>query len=132
MSMSPYDGEDDDNEQDEINERLRADADTLTARWESSDMETKLRKLGCYTEQTTPVPVPHPSGPVMSLGVVLKVNRAAWTQRVLDPEADAMNRQFETMAVHAQDDEFLDQRAQILKNIAEGRDPMDNGDDDED
>lgn len=131
MSMTPFDNDDDDGLHGE-RERLEGELSDLRTRWESNDMDTKLRKLGVYVDQVIPVPAPNPQGqPQMLLAVVAKVNRVAFADRVLDPEAEAMNKQFETLAINAKDDEFLDQRAQILRNIAEGRDPLDNGDDDD-
>lgn len=131
MSMTPFDDDNDDELRRE-HERLDGDLADLRARWESSDMDTKLRKLGVYVDQTVPMPVPDQYGrPQMIIAVTAKVNRVAFTDRVIDPEAEAMNQRFETLAINAKDDEFLDLRAQIFKNIAEGRDPLDNGDADE-
>lgn len=129
----PFMDDDDDNQDpDEAAQRqqMDADRDALLARWEEADIEGKLRKLGVYVEgHPVQMPVPTMGGVKIVQALQAKTNRSAWTKRVLDPDADAMNKQFEVMATHATDDKFLDEREQILKNIAEGRDPLDNGDD---
>ena len=126
--MIPFDDEGFDEEE---NARLEAERDALIARWDESGLEDKLRKIGVYVERGVHVPVPSPIGTQITYAVQARVNRSAWTERVLDPEGNAVDKQFKAIAVHAKDDEFLDERERILRNIKEGRDPLDDGDGDE-
>ncbi len=124
--------DDDENEMDEQMQAMEADLDALRTQYEQSNLEDVLRKIGVYVKDVAIMPLPLPTGVKPMLALRTTVNRAAFTDRVIDPEKDAMNRQFEAMTSNAEDDMFIDRREQIRRNIAEGRDPFDDGDDTDD
>lgn len=129
-------GENDDNEMSDAEaeqiEAMRASLDAVRFRYEESGLEEILRKLGVYVQDVAIMPVPdmHTGGVKPMLALRTKVNRSAFTDRVIDPEKAAMDRQFDAMTIAAEGDIFLDKREQIQRNIAEGRDWFDDGDGD--
>jgi hypothetical protein len=88
------------------------------------ELEERARRVGLYLEG---------SAVVQSQGRPLLVTRmllgdVAFTKRVQNPDADDVDRELEEMTARIQDDEFLDARQRIARNVAEGRDPLDDGD----
>lgn len=111
--------------------KLNSAIEAVRLRFETGELEEKLRKIGVYVEDHMVMPIPDPrKGVSVTLALRAKVNRVAFTDRVLDPDKHAVDRQFDTMAISIEEDAFLDTRQQIMKNIAEGRDPLDDGDED--
>lgn len=106
-------------------EQFEAQALALKARYDDSDFETTLRKLGVYVEGMQIVPMPTPFGikPALALGAT--IGDVAWTPRVLDPETDSMNDQFRVIEKETKADEFLDARKRITEAIERGENPLD-------
>lgn len=87
-----------------------------------------LRRLGLYVEHTDRTVVDGPMGPVQVMLVEATIGDVAFTDRVIEPERDATDIAFRELEAAMLTDTFLDEREQIKRNIAAGRDPLDNGD----
>lgn len=94
--------------------------------------EDQLRRLGLYVERTDRTVVDGPMGPVQVMLVEATIGDVAFTDRVIDPAKNDTDTAFREMEAAMLSDEFLDQREQIKRNIAAGRDPLDNGDETDD
>jgi hypothetical protein len=86
-------------------------------------LEERARKLGLYLDQALVVETER--GTVIMASLVL--GDVAFTPRVQDPDADDVDRQLEALTVGMENDEFLDARTRMERNIAAGRDPLDDG-----
>lgn len=107
----------------------KLDADKLLER--AADIDDDFRKLGLYIEAQDVTTIVTPNGPRPALVVVVQLGDVAFAQRVQDPAGDQMERQFREFEAGMRGDEFLDARAQMEANIAAGRDPLDDGEDDD-
>lgn len=97
----------------------------------SVDLDDDLRRLGLYMEAGQIVGVDTPLGPRPALAVVAVIGDVAFTGRVQDPEGAAFDQQFRVIEAEEGTNAFLDERERIKRNIAAGRDPLDDGDGDE-
>lgn len=88
-----------------------------------------FRRLGLYVDRTDETVTEGPLGPVPVLVVEATIGAVAFTDRVVDPEKDAIDSQFREMEASMLTDEFLDAHERMRRNIAAGRDPLDDGDD---
>lgn len=87
-----------------------------------------FRRLGLYVERADEAATEGPLGPVSVLLVETTIGDVAFTDRVIDPDKASIDDTFRELEASMLDNEFLDQREQIKRNIAAGRDPLDNGD----
>lgn len=87
------------------------------------DIEEALRPLGMYLEGLQLIL--SNSGPVVVAQVML--GDVAFSDRVQNPAAYSVDSEFREMMAAQGADSFLDVRNQIQRNIAEGRNPLDNG-----
>lgn len=96
-------------------------AERLTFQTRLDAAEPELRKLGVYVDQTVPHQVHTPFGPKIGMVIMSTIGDVAFTQRVQDPDAYAMDNQFAGIESGAHTDEFLDERARIAAQIEEAR-----------
>lgn len=108
------------------------DAERLSAK--VSDLEEAARKLGLYLDQAVVATLDAPSGdpdeeasPVLFAS--MSINRVAFSTRVQEPEQDRFDRQLREMELGERDQKVVEAKEQIARNIAAGRDPLDDGDD---
>ena len=132
--MSQMTGPDDNNDDgtDEIREAaFRAATDTLIAAF--PELEDVARPLGLYAaaHMIVPATIGHPAGgggPVPALSVQFDIGEVAFSDRVQNPDAAAVNQTFREIEADAAVDDYLDTRARIERNLAAGRDAFDDGD----
>lgn len=130
MSMTdPDEPHEHDPDHEMMQARWKVDADKLLER--AADIDDTFRKIGLYIEGQDVTTVQTPFGPKPALLLAVQLGDVAFARRVQDPEAEAMERQFKEMAAGMVGDDFLDARARMARNIAAGRDPLDDGDDDD-
>jgi hypothetical protein len=94
-------------------------------------IEEAARKIGLYVDASQVTVLPTPFGAQAALVVDFLVGDIAFSKRVQDPDTDSFDRQFKELEVSMQDDEFLEARAQIQRNVAAGRHPLDDGEEEE-
>lgn len=130
----PGDDDDPDMEaaQEAQQEALRDAAFDLQRRWDQDDLDGVFRRLGLHVQQHQPMPTAvvvqaDMPLPPMCMVVSAHIGDMAWTQRVLDPDDAAFDRQFDTIEHEAAKDRFLDIRAELQDRINRGLDPF--GDD---
>lgn len=95
----------------------------------ANGLDDDLRRLGLYLEGGQIISVDTPMGPKPALALGMVIGDVAYTGRVQDPEAAAFDDQFRTIEAEEATNTFLDERERIKRNIAAGRDPLDDGDD---
>jgi hypothetical protein len=95
------------------------------------DLDDDLRRLGLYMEAGQMIGVDTPMGPRPALALMTVIGDVAFTGRVQDPEAAAFDNQFRVIEAEEGTNAFLDERERIKRNIAAGRDPLDDGDGDD-
>lgn len=127
------DESDDEGVPDALEQKFRADTDLLIERY--SALEDEARKLGLYVDdhQISSVHT-HVGGACADrAGLVAQfsIGDLAFSKRVQDPAGYDFDQSFRELELDAQTDEWLDARARIQKNIAAGRDALDDGDDEE-
>jgi hypothetical protein len=110
-------------------EHFRQQADSLLEGGEKLD--DALRTVGLYVERSQLVMIETPFGPRPALAVDTLIGDVAYTDRVQHPENDTMDKQFRVMEREMTGGEFDDIKERMRRNVAAGRDPMDDGDDDE-
>lgn len=88
-------------------------------------IEEAARKVGLYLEQAGVVEVAPGDRRVMAR---FTIGAVAWSPRVQDPENDDVERRFGEVAAQLTNDEFLDVRLRMERNLAAGRDALDDGD----
>lgn len=113
----------------DIPEELRGLIDVLNTRAEGLD--DLLRKLGLYVEGGQVIGADTPLGVRPVLVLHCQIGDVAFTERVQDPETAAFNDQFRVMEAEQGTSDFLDAHQQMQRNIAAGRDPLDDGDGDD-
>jgi len=113
---------------------VRAEADTMMARW--TEAEDGFRKIGLYLEghpQIALVPTPPHGAPQPALVVNFAIGKVAFSDRVQNPPKAEVEDEFRKIQITAQDDAFLDERTRIQEALASGK-SMDEillGDDDD-
>jgi hypothetical protein len=110
----------------DVPEEFGAQASLLQER--AADLDDDLRRLGLYTEAGQIIGVDTPMGPRPALAIMTVIGDVAYTPRVQDPETAAFDQQFRVMEAEEGTNAFLDERERIKRNIAEGRDALDDGD----
>ncbi len=110
-----------------IPEEFREGLDALHER--SSDIDDIARNLGLYINETNLVVVGMQDGPKAAMVLDMTIGDVAFSPRVQNPEEFDIDKSFAEMQVSMMDDEFLDSRVRIQRNIKEGRDPLDDGED---
>lgn len=128
MSSMFDDDDDDPRDPHALPPEMRANADGLLENTEKLDDE--LRKLGLYIERTHLVMIETPHGPQPALAVDALIGDVAYTDRVQHPEKYGVDQQFRVMEREMTGSDFDDIKERMRRNIAAGRDPMDDGDDD--
>lgn len=103
---------DDSDGDDELEQRLRSEADALHAKY--SDLEDELRKVGIYTDDHQMATTGDGAVCMIVIGTIGDV---AFKKRVQDPEGDAMDRELRGITATSQINGFLDVRGQMLKDI---------------
>lgn len=93
-------------------------------------LEASARKIGLYVEHAVPMMVPTPFGMKPAIAMHFALGDVAFQTRIQDPEQDAFNREFENLTTDMTNNDFLDVRERMKKNVEAGRDPLDDGDDD--
>lgn len=131
--MLPPDPFDDNDAEIDPEDKIRMDAFNLSV--ERINVQTEgfieaLKKLGLYVEMVHVQPVDTPFGPQPALVVAATVGRVAFTDRTLDPEQADIDRQFREIDHGSTQDTVNEDRERIKRNIAAGRDPLDDGDED--
>lgn len=104
------------------NEAARQQADLLMERVKPLDDE--LRMLGLYLSDSQVAIHSGPTGPAVALLVGVQVGDVAFTERVLDPDSDAMNDEFRAIQAASENDAWLDNRNELIKRLREGEDPI--------
>lgn len=118
----------DDDDRPEIPEAFRQQADGLLEGAEKLD--DAMRQIGLYVDHTHLVTIDTPSGPQPALAVNLTIGDVAYSDRVQHPENYSMDQQFRVMEREMTGNDFEDIQAKMRRNVAAGRDPLDDGDDD--
>lgn len=88
-------------------------------------IEDEARKLGLYLEQAAAMEV---APGVPALIARFTIGDVAWSPRVQDPDNDDVDRRFGEVAAQLKDDEFLDIRSRMQRNLAAGLDALDDDD----
>lgn len=89
------------------------------------ELEEEARRLGLYLEQAAVMNL----GPGTSRLVArFTIGDVAWSSRVQEPEADRDKRELAEVDARMADDDFIDTRERIKRNLAAGRDALDDGD----
>jgi len=97
-----------------------------------SELEDVARKLGLYLEQSAIVVGDGPNGPTPVLMANMVVGKVAFSERIQKPEEDDFANKLREIEIGMADEEAMRIREQMTRNIAAGRDPLDDGDDDDD
>lgn len=119
----------DDDERPEVPAEFRAQADRLIESTEKLD--DTLRQLGLYVDHSQLVQIDTPMGPRPALAVQCTVGKVAYSDRVQHPENYGVDQQFRVMEREITANDHEEIVAKMRRNLAAGRDPMDDGDDDE-
>lgn len=106
---------------------FRADTDLLIERY--PDFEDAARQLGLYAEGHEISSAHTPLGPKAALVVGFDIGNVAFSDRVQHPENVTVDQAVREMELDTAADEWIDTREQIRRNLAAGRDPLDDGDD---
>lgn len=129
MSDGVHDHDDDHEHEFPHDEAALEDAARVLTTEKLPLIEEAARKIGLYVDSSTITMVPGQYGnPEPALVVDFLVGDIAFSKRVQDPDTDSFDRSFKELEVSMLDDEFLETRAQIQRNVAAGRDPLDDGD----
>jgi hypothetical protein len=121
--MSTYD----DDDRPEIPEHFRQQADGLLEGTEKLD--DAMRQLGLYVEGTQLITIDTPTGPQPALAANMMIGDVAYSDRVQHPEKYGVDQQFRIMEREMTGSQFDDIKERMKRNVAAGRDPMDDGDD---
>lgn len=117
----------------QLSDAFKAEADKLLEianGTENGDgLEDMLRKLGLYNDHAHIAMIDTPMGPKPALIVDCTIGDVAWTDRVQHPENYGIDQQFRAMEVEIVDSDFEDAKVRMRRNVAAGRDPLDDGDD---
>lgn len=96
------------------------------------ELEDIARKLGLYLDQAAIVVADGPQGPMPVLMANMAVNKVAFSERIQKPVEDEFATKLKEIEIGMADEEAIRIREQMTRNIAAGRDPLDDGDDDGD
>jgi hypothetical protein len=99
-------------------------AEVMTGKIE--ELEVAARSIGLYLDHAAVVQLP-PDGKQLAIIGDFMIGDVAFTARVQDPEQEQVDRMFFDLTSGLGNDDFLDSREQIKRNIAEGRHPLDDG-----
>lgn len=122
IAPMPPDGPEPD---DGVPEEFREALDTLHER--SEEIDDIARGLGLYIDQSSLVVVGTPRGMKAAMALDVVIGNIAFSPRVQNPQDYDIDKSFAQMQVDMADDDFLDSRTRIQRNIQAGRDPLDDG-----
>jgi hypothetical protein len=88
------------------------------------EFEDAARRTGLYLQESAII---EKDGEAVMVARLL-LGEVAFTKRIQDPDADGIDRELEQIEVHVQDEEFDDARERMARNVAAGREPLDDGD----
>lgn len=91
-------------------------------------IEDKARQLGLYSDQVHAMMTPDGQ---MVLVVQFLLGDIAFSDRVQNPQKHQTTRMVDDMEKSMQTDTFLEERERIKRNLEAGRDPLDDGPDEE-
>lgn len=87
-------------------------------------IETRSRKIGLYLSRALVTPLQDGKPGILC---TFDVGDVAFVKRVQNPEQAAFDQQFEELTTDMTSSEYDAIREELLRNIATGRDPLDEG-----